>query len=121
MAARTIAGAIPFCSARRAGGNGAAGRTMFLPSVITYEILNFGLRENKPYTGSVSSSNARANTGKPRKIALFLSCGEYALKSLRLSKYGRIACHQMATGAISTAPFLERILLHPGPEKATGT
>lgn len=37
------------------------------------------LRENKPYTGSFFPSCARANTGKPRKTALFLSCGENAL------------------------------------------
>jgi hypothetical protein len=37
------------------------------------------LRENKPYTGSFSPDCARANTGKPRKTLLFLSCGEYAL------------------------------------------
>lgn len=35
--------------------------------------------ENKPYTGSFFPPCARANTGKSRKTAPFLSCGEYAL------------------------------------------
>ena len=34
--------------------------------------------QNTPYTGSFFLHDIFANTGKPRKTALFGSCGEYA-------------------------------------------
>ena len=36
------------------------------------------LRKNKPISGSFSLLDTFVNSGKPRKTALFSSCGEYA-------------------------------------------
>ncbi len=54
------------------------------------------MRENRPKPGSFFLYDIFANTGKPCKILIFCSCGEYARFSLCLPKYGRFASHLMA-------------------------
>jgi hypothetical protein len=58
------------------------------------------LRRNKPSSGSFYLLDTFVNTGKPLKILIFGSCGEYAKLSLCLAKYGRFAPHLLDCKAL---------------------